>query len=154
MLTVPRVLGVTLAVKDSMGWDLAEDFPDRIKSLRNALGMTQAELAVLFGVSAGQISSWERGMQRPHKKNVRRWADQHGWPLEIFLEDGPMPLDTVSMAPRATSEVRVAQALRKISKASEGLSQASRLLADGATEDAEAVLRRVLRVENYDSGEV
>ena len=154
---VPRILELTPTVKDFMGWKLAADFPDRIRSLRDVLGMTQAELANLFGVSSGQISSWERGLQKPHKKNLRRVAQEQGWPFEIFTEGGPMPPDAVSLAPNSTSgakQARVARILKKLSWASGGLSEASRLLAEGATQDAEAVLRRVVRVEDYDNGEV
>ena len=154
--SVPRLLGVTRTVKGFMAWKLASDFPDRIRNLRDALGMTQAELANLFGVSSGQVSSWERGLQKPHKKNLRRWASEHGWPLNIFAEGGPMPLDVVSLTPSSTlgaKEVRVARILKRLSWASGGLSEASRLLAEGATQDAEAVLRRVVRVEDYDNEE-
>ena len=152
---VPRVLGLTATVKDFMGWDLAVNFPERIRDLRDALGMTQAELANLFGVSSGQVSSWERGKQKPHMKNLRRIAAQHDWPLEIFMEDGPMPVSAVSLTPTSTLEakqVKVARILRTISKASGALSDASRLLANGATEDAEGVLKRVVRVEDYENG--
>ncbi len=135
-----------------MVWDLASDIPERIKDLRGALGMTQAELAVLFGVSSGQVSSWERGRQKPYKKNLRRIALEHGWPLEIFREGGPMPVDTVSFTPSSPTDLKrakVARILRVIARASEGLSEASRLLADGATSDAERVLQRVVRTEDY-----
>ena len=136
-----------------MGWNLAADFPDRIRDLRETLGMTQAEMANLFGVGPGQVSSWERGVQRPHKKNLRRWAHQYNWPLEIFAEGGPMPSSAVSLAPNSTLEAkqtRVTRILKRLSWASGGLSRASRLLAEGSTEEAEAVLRRVIRVEDYD----
>ena len=148
----PRVLRLTPTVKDSMGWELAGDFPDRIRDLRDALGMTQAELATLFGVTSGQISSWERGLQRPHKKNLRRWANLHGWPLTRFAEGGPMPSTAVSLTPNSSLDAkgaRVAKLLTKISRASQALSQASQLLADGATEDAEEILQRVVRIEDY-----
>lgn len=35
---------------------------DRIRTLRQAKRLTQAELAVLCGVSAGAISQWELGI--------------------------------------------------------------------------------------------
>ena len=136
-----------------MAWTLAINISERIKDLREVLGMTQAELANLFGVSAGQVSSWERAKQKPYLKNLRRVAAQHDWPLEIFMEDGPMPMSAVSLTSTSTLEakqVKVARILRTISKASRALSDASGLLANGATEDAEGVLRRVVRDHDYD----
>ena len=46
------------------------------------------------------------------------------------------------------------RALTTISEASEALLRASWLLAKDATEDAEAVLQRCVRVEDYEDGEV
>ena len=134
-----------------MGWQIAGNFPVRIKNLRDALGgVTQSELGDMLGVNGSQVSSWERGLQRPHKKSLRRWAEEHGWPVRIFMEGGPMPLDVVGLTANGTLEIEAAQVLRKISRATEGLSRASRLLADGETENASAVLRRVVRIEDYD----
>ena len=140
-----------------MGWQIARDFPARIKNLRLVLGggvkpCSQRVLGEIFGVNGSQVSIWERGGQKPHQKTLTRIAGEQGWPVKIFAEGGPMPLDAVNLDANGTPEAGVARALRKISKASEGLSEASRLLADGETEDAEAVLRRVVRIEDYDEG--
>jgi len=143
---------LTLKVKDFMGWQIASDFAARIKNLREVLGLTQAALGMMLGVNGSQVSMWERGEQRPHKKSLNRWAEEQGWPVKIFAEGGPMPLDAVNLDANGTLGVEAAMVLRKIGKASEALSRASGLLADGATEEAKAVLRRTIRVEDYDEG--
>ncbi|KKL71346.1 hypothetical protein LCGC14_2095800, partial [marine sediment metagenome] len=61
-------------------------------------------------------------------------------------------LDAVNLDANGTLGAGAAVVLRQIGKASEALSRASGLLADGATEEAKAVLRRTIRVEDYDEG--
>lgn len=39
--------------------------PDRIRSLRNKLGLSQRGLGILTGVSLGAVQSWEKGKFKP-----------------------------------------------------------------------------------------
>jgi DNA-binding transcriptional regulator YiaG len=39
--------------------------PDRIRSLRNKLGISQRELGILTGASLGAVLSWEKGKFKP-----------------------------------------------------------------------------------------
>jgi transcriptional regulator with XRE-family HTH domain len=43
-----------------------------VRQLRSALGMTQAELASLLGVTQPQISAWERGRRSPTAAQLAR----------------------------------------------------------------------------------
>lgn len=43
--------------------------PEWIKRLRGKLGLTQAELAQLVGVSGGSVTSWETGKTEPGREN-------------------------------------------------------------------------------------
>jgi len=80
-----------------MDWVLASDFAARVRELRKVLGLTQATMASLLNVNPGQVSTWERGQQQPPQKNIQRWTEDQGWPLEIFQEGGGMPLDLVNV---------------------------------------------------------
>ena len=87
-----------------MTWEIAEDFPNRIRQLRRVLGsLTQDQFGLLVGVNGRQVLNWEKGNQRPYKKNLARWADEHGWPLEMFQEGGRMPLDVFNATPAERS---------------------------------------------------
>lgn len=46
--------------------------PERLKMLRQELGLTQEELAQKLGVSANSVHAWERGMWRPRPENVKK----------------------------------------------------------------------------------
>ncbi len=43
------------------------DSPKRIRSLREVLGLTQARMAELMGVSFATVNRWENGQTRPSK---------------------------------------------------------------------------------------
>ena len=45
---------------------------DKIVQLRSRLGMTLVEFAQLLGVSAGTVSRWERGLNRPARTAVEK----------------------------------------------------------------------------------
>lgn len=82
-----------IAAKDL---DLATNISYRIADLRkNALGLTQAALAVRAGVGKQQISNWETGTQRPARTRLVSWASRERWPVEIFAEGGPLPSDAL-----------------------------------------------------------
>lgn len=47
---------------------------ETIKSRRNLLGLTQAALGELVGVSQGKIGDWERGTQSPSYQSIEKLA--------------------------------------------------------------------------------
>jgi transcriptional regulator with XRE-family HTH domain len=46
----------------------------RIRELRKARGMTQADLAKLVGVDQSAVAQWETGTSGPHRKNLAKLA--------------------------------------------------------------------------------
>lgn len=51
-----------------------DDFPKRIKSIRQQLGLSQEELAQKLGVSFTSVNRWENGQTKPSKL-ARRQID-------------------------------------------------------------------------------
>ena len=47
-------------------------FPSNLKMRRKAWGFSQSHLAYKVGVSAGQISHYETGKNRPHPKTAAK----------------------------------------------------------------------------------
>lgn len=50
-------------------------FPERLRNLRKAAGLTQKELGKLVGLDDSTISSYERGMSTPNHDLLTRLAD-------------------------------------------------------------------------------
>lgn len=44
--------------------------PDKIRAIRERLGLTQAQFAYKIGVTVTTISRWEKGRCAPHQKAV------------------------------------------------------------------------------------
>lgn len=58
---------------------------EKIRALREAKGLSQAELAEALGVDQTTISAWERGVAEPTLFNLRRLADVLGvYPGELL----------------------------------------------------------------------
>ncbi len=77
-------------------------FGGQLKSLREAAGFTQEELATIAGLSVHAISALERGhRRRPHVETVRALSaalDLTGQNRDAFLVSGaPPPLPPPSM---------------------------------------------------------
>jgi transcriptional regulator with XRE-family HTH domain len=64
--------------------DARQKLADLIASKRGAT--TQAQLAAALGVSAGQVSRWERAVQIPALKILGRLADRLGVPQAALYE--------------------------------------------------------------------
>lgn len=60
------------------------------KSLRSA-GMSNAEIAEVFGVHRNSVSGWINGRINPDTRTVRLWAVTTGVPYE-WLTDGDMAI--------------------------------------------------------------
>ena len=58
---------------------------EKIRALREAKGLSQAELAEALGLDQTTVSAWERGVSEPTVFNLRRLADLLGVePGELF----------------------------------------------------------------------
>ena len=69
------------------------DVGNRIKQLREAAGMTQAELAEKMAVTRQTISNWERGRTYPDIVSVIRMSDLYGISLDALLKgDGVLSI--------------------------------------------------------------
>jgi putative transcriptional regulator len=55
---------------------------NRLRDLRLARGLTQADLARLLGVSAYTVARWEAGEMVPTARNARRLARRLGVSVE------------------------------------------------------------------------
>ena len=53
-------------------------FQERLKKLRQESGLKQIELAEKIGVSKNTVSVWERGLQIPEQKALRKLSDFFG----------------------------------------------------------------------------
>ncbi len=61
-------------------------FSGRLKELREAKGLTQAELAELAGLSQRAISHWEQGQREPLWSNILTLCAALGVLPEAFME--------------------------------------------------------------------
>lgn len=72
----------------------AEDFGHRLKQLRKAKGLTQAQMASQLGVSMPAICAWETGKARPRDSRRKALASALGIPMsELFGPDVPEMLE-------------------------------------------------------------
>lgn len=71
-----------------------EAFGVRLKQLRKAKGLTQAQMASELGVSMPAICAWETGKARPRDARMKALAKALGIPMtELFGPDVPELLD-------------------------------------------------------------
>lgn len=71
-----------------------EDFGVRLKQLRKAKGLTQAQMASQMGVSMPAICAWETGKARPRDGRMKALANALGIPMsELFGPDVPELLE-------------------------------------------------------------
>ncbi len=59
----------------SAGYSVPEDYPARVRDLRERLGLTQTRMAERIGVSFATVNRWENGQSRPTRLAWRRIAD-------------------------------------------------------------------------------
>ena len=62
---------------------------DRIRSCREALGMSQKFVAVSIGVSTATVSMWEGGSKEPARENLVKLADLFNVTTDYLLERDP-----------------------------------------------------------------
>ena len=59
----------------------ARELGQKLKDTRHQLGLSQAQLAVILGVSDTALSRWEHGNRNPraeHSQQILRWLQQVG----------------------------------------------------------------------------
>ena len=59
---------------------------DRIKTLREAKGLTQSDLARMLNVSRSSINAWEIGISAPSTKHIKELADIFKVSSDYILE--------------------------------------------------------------------
>jgi repressor LexA len=59
---------------------------DNIKKLRESMGMTQADIADIAGVSGQAVSNWELGTKIPRMGYIQRIADHFGLKKSDIIE--------------------------------------------------------------------
>jgi len=72
--------------------------PEKIRRMRKARGLTQAEFAEILGVSQSAISKWERGEDEPRPDFLRALAEMAGESMESFAfydTGGSIPLTVI-----------------------------------------------------------
>ena len=55
---------------------MQDDFARRVRRLREALGLTQADLAARLGVTATTVHRWERGVYTPTIRTLKRAVEK------------------------------------------------------------------------------
>lgn len=61
---------------------------EKIKSLREAQGITQSELAKRLGITRNGVNSWEQGLSMPSPIFLKGLAKQFGTSIDYLLELG------------------------------------------------------------------
>src|SRR5262249_55978129 len=82
------------------------EYPTRLKSLRNRLGLTQAALAERLGVSFVSVNRWENGQTRPTRPAWRLFLE-----LERATAPGPSRRLAEARAASRTDAVLPAEAV-------------------------------------------
>lgn len=59
-----------------------ERIGDSIAQKRRELGLTQAELGHMLGISGKAVSKWERGLANPCREHMEKLVDLLGLPVE------------------------------------------------------------------------
>ncbi len=58
---------------------------EKIRRARRAAGLSQLRLAQRMGISAPNITSWEKGHRQPKLQTLRRLAKAIGCPLNALI---------------------------------------------------------------------
>ena len=83
---------------------------DRIKSLREGTGMTQAEIARRLGISRSGVNAWEMGLSVPSTQYIVELARNYGVSTDYLL--GMKETSTISV--KGLSQKQVATLLNII----------------------------------------
>src|SRR2546427_5043860 len=86
----------------------------RIRIQRNALGLSQTELANALGVTFQQVQKYEKGVNRVGAGRLARIADTLGVPISFFFEGAPGPKTAAGNVNEALGLIRTAGSLRLV----------------------------------------
>lgn len=106
------VLPLTVSVKRAMlprDFQLAPDFPERLREFIAAVGAENQQAALFAAVLPKQISEWLAGRQKPSRQrlNLLLTSTPGGpYPPAIFAAGGPRPRDTINAARLTLTELR------------------------------------------------
>lgn len=62
---------------------------ENIRRLRERMGLSQAELGAVAGVTDKAVSSWETGTKKPRMSALQKIADNYHIPVGQLVDDGP-----------------------------------------------------------------
>jgi transcriptional regulator with XRE-family HTH domain len=80
-----------------------EPLSDRLRRLRDAAGLSQADAAKRIGVHMRQISKWERGVNSPGARWLGAIASAYGIPQSALVEDAADTASTAETLSRGTA---------------------------------------------------
>jgi transcriptional regulator with XRE-family HTH domain len=66
-------------------------FPDRLKELRNAKGITQKQMAELFNMTERGFRGYEMGLSTPHYETLVKLADYFNISLDYLTGRSDTP---------------------------------------------------------------
>ena len=66
---------------------MSKSFPEKVREARNLLGLTQAELGELIGVSGRAVIAYEAGTAVPHKSRMAKLCHTLGVSEEYLTDD-------------------------------------------------------------------
>ncbi|MGI8551956.1 MAG: helix-turn-helix domain-containing protein, partial [Dehalococcoidia bacterium] len=92
-----------------MGDNTAPDVPERLRSLRVRLELTQVELAQCLGVSVSSIIRWEHGHTRPTAQAMRQILLLESETLPPGAPTGPAATGAGSAEARGSLSPRAAK---------------------------------------------
>ena len=82
----------------SISSDVPQDYPHRVKRLRELRGLTQVRLAELIGVSYTSVNRWENGQSRPSNLSWRQLLE-----IETLIDRGELSSTPIVGAPFVTA---------------------------------------------------
>lgn len=80
---------------------------DNVRQLREARGLTQAELAAKLGVTRGSISQWENGISAPRMGVIEQMSSLFGVKKSEIIEDRPVTEQPDNLESRAHEASRL-----------------------------------------------
>ena len=91
-------------------------FPERLKSARLRLGMTQEQLGYELNVTKASVSAWENGREAPGFRLLPRLREVLGVPLDELLcgigDLAASPIDVIAI--RGEEEAALLKAYRRL----------------------------------------
>lgn len=95
-------------------------YPERITQVRELMGLSKTELAVLLGVKPQAVAQWESKTRNPTAENMGELARKLDIPMALLLR--PMPSEILRMGPitfRAWGSAKTRKANRKAASVAE-----------------------------------